>query len=116
MEEEKIFDMCRELIKLQKQQYEIVKREIDGIINNNIRSEMYIERKLDEMLDILSFYENDETLLTFRMLCRYYYDINPQATADYIMFYKEQNDPEGVKFGNNKNKIETDKTKENEER
>lgn len=116
MDEERIFDMCRELIKLQEQQYEIVKMEIDGIINNRIKSEMYIEGKLDEMLDILSFYENDETLLTFRKLCRYYYDINPQATADYIMFYKEQNDPEGVKFGNNRSKLEADKSKENEER
>ena len=70
MEEEKIFDMCRELIKLQKQQYEIVKREIDGIINNKIRNEKYIETKLDEMLDILFLYENDDTLLTFRKLCR----------------------------------------------
>lgn len=100
MGEESIFDMCKELIKLQKQQYEIVKREIDGIINNKIRNEMYIERKLDEMLDILFLYENDNTLLTFRKLCRYYYSINPQATADYIMLYKEQNDLEGVKFGN----------------
>lgn len=116
MGEEKIFEMCRELIKLQEQQYEIVKMEIDGIINNRIKNEMYIERKLDEMLDILSFYENDETLLTFRKLCRYYYDINPQATADYIMFYKEQNDPEGVKFGNNKNKVEAKESKRDEER
>lgn len=116
MEEEKIFEMCRELIKLQEQQYKVVKMEIDGIINNRIKNEMYIERKLDEMLDILSFYENDETLLTFRKLCRYYYDINPQATVDYIMFYKEQNDPEGIKFGNNKNKVETKENKRDEER
>lgn len=116
MDEERIFDMCRELIKLQKQQYEIVKMEIEGIINNNIRSEMYIERKLDEMLDILSFYENDETLLTFKKLCRYYYDINPQATADYIMFYKEQNDPEGVKFGNKAKAVEEKSYEEEVER
>lgn len=114
MQEERILDMCRELIKLQKQQYEVVKREIDGIINNKIRNEKYIERKLDEMLDILSFYETDETLLTYRRLCRYYYPINPQATIDYIKFYKEQNDPEGIKFGNNKSRVE--KTKRDEER
>ena len=96
MKEEKIFEMCAELVKLQKQQYEMVKREIDGIINNKIINERYIERKLDEMLDILWFYENDETLLTFKKLCRYYYYINPQATADYIMFYKEQREPEEI--------------------
>lgn len=115
-EEERIFDMCRELVKLQKQNYENVKREIEGIINNKIRNERYIERKLDEMLDILSFYENDETVLTYRKLCRYYFDINPQATADYIMLYKEQNDPEGIKFGKNKNKFPIEKSKREEER
>lgn len=115
MEEEKIYDMCRELVELQKQQYEIVKREIEAIIRNRIKSEMYIERKLDEMLDILSFYENDETLLTFRRLCRYYFDINPQATVDYIRIYKEQNDPEEMKFGKSKDKLEN-KENEQEER
>lgn len=112
MEIEELYDICKEIVKIQKQQYEIVKREIEGIISNRIKNEMYIERKLDEMLDILSFYENDETLLTFRRLCRYYFDINPEATADYIRIYKEQNDPEEMKFGKSKNKLES---KENEQ-
>ena len=56
------------------------------------------------MLDILLFYENDDTLLTFRKLCKYYFDINTQATVDYINYYREQNDPKDVKFGN---KVET---------
>lgn len=112
MEIEELYDICKEIVKIQKQQYEIVKQEIEGIISNRIKNEMYIERKLDEMLDILSFYENDETLITFRRLCRYYFDINPQATADYIRIYKEQNDPEEMKFGKSKNKLES---KENEQ-
>ena len=52
------------------------------------------------MLDRLLFYETNDSLLTFRKLCKYYFDINPQATVDYINYYREQNDPEGVKFGN----------------
>ena len=60
---------------------------------------VYIQRKLDELLDVLLFYENDDTLLVFRKLCKYYFSINPQATVRYINFYKEQNDPEEVKFG-----------------
>ena len=54
------------------------------------------------MLDILLFYETNDSLLTFRKLCKYYFDINPQVTVDYINYYREQNDPEGVKFGNRK--------------
>ena len=100
MVDEELLDMMKTVIDLSKQRYEIAKDEIEYIIKNNIKDEKQIERQLDEMLDILFVYETDETLLTFRRLCRHYFDINPQATADYINFYKEQNDPEGTKFGN----------------
>ncbi len=88
------------IIDLNKQKYEVIKDEIEKIIRDNVRDEMYIQRKLDEMLDILLFYENDDSLLLFRRLCKYYFSINPQITAQYINYYREQNDPEGVKFEN----------------
>ena len=95
--------MCKNIIDLNKQIYVIIKDEIEDIMRNNISDNMKIERKLDVMLDILLFYETNNSLLTFRKLCKYYFDINPQATIDYINYYREQNDPEGVKF---RNKIE----------
>ena len=52
------------------------------------------------MIDILLFYETDDTLLTFRKLCKYYFYINPQATIGYINYYREQNNPEKVKLKN----------------
>ena len=82
-----------------RQRFIILKNEIENIIENNIKEDIYIQRKLDELLDVLLFYENDDTLLVFRKLCKYYFSINPQATVRYINFYKEQNDPEEVKFG-----------------
>ena len=100
MEKQELYDMCKSIIELNKQRYVIIKDEIEHMIRNSISDNMQIERKLDEMLDILLFYETDDSLLTFRKLCKYYFDINPQATVDYINYYKEQNDPEGVKFGN----------------
>ena len=84
MEKQELYDMCKSIIDLNKQRYVIIKDEIEDIIRNNLSDNMQIERKLDEMLDILVFYENDDTLLTFRKLCKYYFDINPQATVDYI--------------------------------
>lgn len=102
MENKELHYLIKSVIDLNKKRYFIIKDEIDYIINNNINNENQIERKLDEMLDILSFYENDDTLLTYRKLCKYYFNINPRATVDYINFYKEQNDPEAVKFGNKK--------------
>lgn len=100
MENQELYDMCKIIIDLNKQKYVIVKDEIEEIIKDNIKDEMYIQRKLDEMLDILLFYENDDSLLLFRRFCKYYFSINPLVTAQYINYYREQNDPEGVKFGN----------------
>ena len=102
MEKQELYDMCKNIIDLNKQRYVIIKDEIEDIMRNNISDNMKIERKLDEMLDILLFYETNNSLLTFRKLCKYYFDINLQATIDYINYYREQNDPEGVKFGNRK--------------
>ena len=109
MERQELYDMCKSIIDLNKQRYVIIKNEIEVIIKNNISDNMRIERKLDEMLDILLFYETNDSLLTFSKLCKYYFDLNPQATVDYINYYREQNDPEGVKFGN---KVETKVKKE----
>ena len=102
MEKQELYDMCKNIIDLNKQRYVIIKDEIEDIIRNNISDNMQIEIKLDEMLDIL-FYETNESLLTFRKLCKYYFYINPQATVDYINYYREQNDWEDVKFGNKDN-------------
>lgn len=100
MEKQELYNMCKIIIDLNKEKYVIVKAEIEKIIRDNVKDERYIQRKLDEMLDILLFYENDTSLLLFRKLCKYYFSINPQVTAQYINYYKEQNDPESIKFGN----------------
>lgn len=100
MEKHELYDMCKTIIDLNKQKYLIVKDEIEKIIRDNVKDERYIERKLDEMLDILLFYENDDILLLFRRFCKYYFSINPLVTAQYINYYRKQNDPEGIKFGN----------------
>ena len=94
MEKQELYNMCKSIIDLNKQRYVIIKDEIEDIIKNNISDNTQIERKLDEMLDILLFYETDDSLLTFRKLCKYYFNINPQTTVDYINYYKEQNDPQ----------------------
>ena len=103
MEKQELYDMCKSIIDLNKQRYVIIKDEIEDSIRNNISDNMKIERKLDEMLDILLFYEANESLLTFRKLCKYYFYISPQATVDYINYYREKNDSENVKFVNKDN-------------
>lgn len=99
MEKEELYNMCKSIIDLHKRRYAIVKSQIAKILRDNVKDERYIQRKLDEMLDILLFYENEDSLITFRKLCSYYFYINPQVTVKYINYYKEQNDSEGIKFG-----------------
>ena len=88
MEKEELYDMCSNILDLHRQRFIILKNEIENIIENNIKDDIYIQRKLDELLDVLLFYENDDTLLVFKKLCKYYFSINPQATVRYINFYK----------------------------
>ena len=45
-----------------------------------------IQRLLDGLLD---FCGDENVLLLYKKLCRYYWDINPQATAEYINIYRE---------------------------
>lgn len=68
MEKQELYDMCKNIIDLNKQRYVIIKDEIEDIIRNNISDNMKIERKLDEMLDILLFYETNDSLLTIRRI------------------------------------------------
>lgn len=97
MKDNDLHNVFREIIELNKDKYRYLKTEIDKIINNKIKDEKYIEKILDGMLDVLFSYEIEETLLSFRKLCKYYYDINPGATSEYIKFYMEINDTEEIK-------------------
>lgn len=69
-----------------KQKYLLLEEEGENVIKNNIKDSKVIENILDNLLDIC---EDEEALLLFRKVCRYYYTINPMATADYINFYRK---------------------------
>jgi len=59
---------------------------VDSIIQRQSKDVKEIEHLLNYMLD---FADNKEILASYRKLCRYYHNINPQATAEYIQSYKE---------------------------
>jgi len=71
--------------------------EINRIIDSNITTNNQIENLLDNMLD---FCHDDEMLFLFKKLCRYYYKINPQITAEYINIYREIWDNENEEESN----------------
>ena len=67
------------------------KPQVEQIINSKITDEKTIQRLLDFLLDHAC---NDEVLILYKKLCRYYWDINPKATADYVNYYREMWDNE----------------------
>ncbi len=62
------------------------KPEAERIINEKSKDINAIEHTLDALCEA-SF--DDEVLVVFKKLCRYYYDIDPQATAEHIKLYRE---------------------------
>jgi len=59
---------------------------VQDIIQNRRQDQQQIERLLDRLLDCACI---PDGLALFRSLCRYYFSINPVATADYIKAYRE---------------------------
>ena len=86
---EKLFSLSRLAI----EQYT---QEVDDILTLKISDENHIQKTLDGLLD---FCYDDKILYLYRKLCKYYYDINSQATIDYIGYYKERYDCDSTKFG-----------------
>jgi len=60
--------------------------EVEAILKAQSRDSGRIERCLDGMLD---FCFDDEMLVLYKRLCRYYLDIDPEATVSYVQAYRE---------------------------
>ena len=56
------------------------------ILRNGSQDSRWIECTLDHLLDHACI---PQGLALFKSLCRYYWEINPQATASYIYAYRE---------------------------
>lgn len=67
--------------------------EVEALIATGSRDARQIESTLDRLLDIAC---HPAGLELFRKLCRYYYTINPIATADYIHAYRDMWDTDGT--------------------
>ena len=71
-----------------KQQYSF---EVEYILRDQCCEPQRIECLLDGMLD---FCFDDEMLRLYKMLCRYYFKMDPMATASYVCAYREMWDEE----------------------
>jgi len=73
----------QQLARQAEQQYSF---EVETILRDQCREPRRIERLLDGMLD---FCFDDEMLRLYKDLCRYYFNIDPVATASYVYAYRE---------------------------
>jgi hypothetical protein len=59
---------------------------VGSIIQTRNRDIRHIERTLDGLLSFCAF---DPALKLYKRLCRYYYGIDPVATAEYVYAYRD---------------------------
>ena len=72
-----------QLARQAEQQYAL---EVDAVLEAQSRDPQRIKHLLDGMLD---FCFDPEMLRLYKKLCRYYYKIDPEATASYIYAYRD---------------------------
>jgi hypothetical protein len=66
--------------------------EVEHILKTQCRDPRRIERLLDGILD---FCFDSAMLCLYKKLCRYYFEIDPRATASYVYAYRDMLDDEG---------------------
>ena len=77
---------------LHQQAVETLAPSVREIIESRSRDAPLIEHTLDHLLDHACI---PQGLAVFKSLCRYYWEINPHATASYISAYREMWDSNG---------------------
>ena len=81
-----IRQVARQLSELFSQAIHAANVEVDALIQRRERDTQRIDHQLDHMLD---FCCDPDMLVVFKRLCRYYYGIDPVATAEHINAYRE---------------------------
>lgn len=64
---------------------------VQELVRCRSRDVQRIEHTLDQLLDVACL---PEGLALFKTLCRHYWTLDPQATADYVNAYREMWDDE----------------------
>jgi len=83
---ERIGELARDAQKLARFAVQQYSAEVEAIVKAQSRDSKRIERCLDGMLDSCF---NDEVLALYKRLCRYYFGIDPEATASYVHAYRD---------------------------
>jgi len=91
-----ISDLAKGAQKLARKAERQYSDEVEAILKARICDSRSIERCLDGMLD---FCFDQGMLVLYRKLCRYYFAIDPEATASYVRAYRDMWDEKDGKSG-----------------
>lgn len=83
--DQRIKKLAGRINELASQAVSLYSLEVDLIIVSDCKDKRRIEHILEGMLD---FCFDKSMLELYRKLCRYYYDINPRGTAEYVYAYR----------------------------
>jgi hypothetical protein len=83
--------LAESINKISQEAFIIYEPQVDRIYRNKFKDEKEIERVLEVLLD---YCHDDKMLSLFKRLCRYYYEINPTVTYEYVMICRELWDDE----------------------
>ena len=86
-----ISEIVRESQRLARKAEKQYASEVENILRTRCRDPRRIEHLLDGMLD---FGFDKAMLRLYKKLCRYYFEIDPRATASYVYAYRDMWDEE----------------------
>ena len=95
-------ELAESINKITQEAFILYEPQVDRIYRNKIKDEKEIERVLEVLLN---YSYDDKMLLLFKRLCRYYYQINPTVTYEYVIIYRDLWDDEFL----DKNEAEKEK-------
>jgi hypothetical protein len=92
-----LHQLAGQMVALFRQAVPLANAEVDAIIESRELDTARIDHQLDHML---GFCCDANMLLAFKRLCRYYFTIDPVATAGYVQAYRGMWDmPDEVVLG-----------------
>ncbi len=83
---ESLRDLGESITGVFREAIQIANAEVKDIIRSGVQDSQRIDQQLDFMI---GFCCDPEMLNVFKRLCRYYYTIDPAATAEHIHAYRE---------------------------
>lgn len=90
-----IIDLVREFQPVQEQAIKQIRLHFEPEVEQMIRAKEKDMASIERVLDTLLDFAFDASVLTlFKKLCRYYYALNPHATAQYVLAYRDLWDDE----------------------